>query len=99
MLGDGFITDELFDGRRNRLLTIVDHFTHESITIDAVQRKRGMNVVETLEGIAIGRSNLKTIQVNYGPEFISKALDKRAYQNEQIPQSTSHSTEVFATSA
>ena len=76
-----FMTDELFDGRRIRLLTIVDHFTRESIAIEVGQRMRGKDVVATLEGIGIGRSFPKTIRVDNGPEFTSKALDKWAYEN------------------
>ena len=28
-----FVSDELFDGRQIRMLTIVDHFTRESLAI------------------------------------------------------------------
>jgi len=44
-----FMSDELFDGRKIRLLTIVDHFTRESIAIDVGQRLRGKDVAATLE--------------------------------------------------
>ena len=29
-----FMSDEIFDGRRIRLLTLVDHFTRESLAIE-----------------------------------------------------------------
>jgi len=50
-----FMTDELIDGRRIRLLTIVDHFTRESIATDFGQRCRGKDVVTTLERIRADR--------------------------------------------
>ena len=79
-----FMSDELFDGRKIRLLTIVDHFTRESIAIDVGQRFRGKDVAETLERIGVDRSLPKTIRVDNGPEFTSKALDKWAYDNKVI---------------
>lgn len=72
------MTDELFDGRRIRLLTIVNHFTLESILIDVGQRCRGKDVVTTLERIGAGREYPKTIRVDNGPEFTSMALGQRA---------------------
>jgi hypothetical protein len=40
------VSDELFDGRRIRLLTIVDNHTRESLAIHIGQRIRGCEVVE-----------------------------------------------------
>ena len=71
-----FMSDELFDGRKIRLVTIVVHFTPESIAIEVGQRFRGKNVVATLERIGTDRVFPKPIRVDNGPEFISKALDK-----------------------
>lgn len=76
-----FMTDELFDGRRIRLLTIVDHFTRESIAIEVGQRIGGKEVVKTLERIACKRDLPKTIRVDNGPEFTSKVFDQWAYSN------------------
>lgn len=61
-----FMTDELFDGRRIRLLTIVDHFTRESLAIEVEPRFRGQDVVLALERIAEHRKLPKTIQVDSG---------------------------------
>ena len=72
------MADELFDGRRFRLLTIVDHFTRESLAIEVGQRFRGQDVVEVLQRIGHGRALPKTIRVDNGPEFTSKGLDQRA---------------------
>ncbi|MEM9412744.1 MAG: IS3 family transposase [Planctomycetota bacterium] len=76
-----FMTDELFDGRRIRLLTIVDHFTRESIAIEVSQRCRGKDVVATLERIGASREYPKTIRVDNCPEFTSKAVNQWAYSN------------------
>ena len=46
------MSDELYDGRRIRLLTIVEHFTRESLAIDVGQRIRGNEVVSVLKRLA-----------------------------------------------
>ncbi|WP_145198569.1 IS3 family transposase [Thalassoglobus polymorphus] len=76
-----FMSDELFDGRQIRLLTIVDHFTRESLAIEVGQRMRGKEVVSVLEDLACDRTLPKTIRVDNGPEFTSKILDQWAYAN------------------
>ena len=40
-----FMADELFDGRRIRVLPIVDHFSRESLPIEVGQPFRGQDVV------------------------------------------------------
>jgi len=76
-----FMSDELFDGRRIRLLTLVDNFTRESLVIDVNDRIGGHRVVEVLIQIGKLRKLPGTIRVDNGPEFISKALDQWAYLN------------------
>jgi putative transposase len=76
-----FMSDELFDGRQIRLLTIVDHFTRESVAIAVGQRMRGREVVEVLEQVACDRKLPNAIRVDNGPEFTSKVLDQWAYAN------------------
>ncbi len=44
-----FNSDQLFDGRRIRTLTIVDAFNRLSPAIDICETYRGSNVVVTLE--------------------------------------------------
>lgn len=75
------MADELFDGRRFRLLTVVDHFTRESLALTVGQRFRGQDVVDVLQRIGHGRALPKTIRVDIGPQFTSKALDRWAYAN------------------
>ena len=76
-----FMSDELFDGRKMRLLTIVDHFTRESLAIEVGQRMRGSEVVSVLDRLAMDRALPKMIRVDNGPEFTSKVLDQWAYSN------------------
>jgi len=47
-----FVHDQLFDGRKIRILTIVDTFTRLSPAIDVRQQFRGGDVVDTLERVS-----------------------------------------------
>jgi len=76
-----FMSDELFDGRRIRLLTIVDDFTRESLAIEVGERIGGQRVVEILMQLGKERGLPQTIRVDNGPEFTSKRLDQWAYLN------------------
>jgi putative transposase len=76
-----FMSDELFNGQRIRLLTLVDNFTRESLAIEVDTHLGGHRVVEVLQQISMERSLPKTIRLDNGPEFISKILDQWAYLN------------------
>jgi putative transposase len=76
-----FMSDELFNGDRIRLFTLVDHFTRESPAIEVARSIPARRVVEVLDRIAIERGLPKTIRVDHGTEFTSKVLDQWAYEN------------------
>jgi putative transposase len=76
-----FMSDELFNGERIRLLTLVDNFTRESLAIEVDRHLGGHRVVEVLQQVRQTRSLPKSIRVDNGPEFISKILDQWAYLN------------------
>jgi len=77
-----FVADSLFHGNRIRALTVVDNFSRECLAITGDQTLRGDDVVATMEHIKSIRGAPKRIQVDNGSEFISKALDLWAYENE-----------------
>lgn len=79
MLVDGFMHDELFDGRRLRVLTIVDNFSRVSPGIGVKTRYQATDVVETLAVATAEHGMPKRIRVDNGPEFVSKELDLWAY--------------------
>jgi putative transposase len=77
-----FVADQLFDGRKFRCLTIVDNYSRQCPCILVGQSLKGEDVVAALEKIKQPNNILpKRIQVDNGSEFISKALDKWAYDN------------------
>jgi len=76
-----FMSDELCNGQRIRLLTLVDNFTRESLAIEVDCHLGGHRVTEVLQFLGKTRDLPKTIRVDNGPEFISKVLDQWAYLN------------------
>ena len=76
-----FMHDELFNGQRIRLLTLVDNYTRESLAIEVDTHLDGHRVVEVLQRISLERNLPRTIRADNGPEFISKILDQWAYLN------------------
>jgi putative transposase len=77
-----FVCDSLFDGRRFRALTIVDDFSRECLAILVEKSIKGKEVASLLGFLRLIRGLPERIRVDNGPEFISKDLDKWAYQNQ-----------------
>ena len=74
-----FMSDELFEGRRIRLLTTVDCHTRESLAIEARFGFKGAQVAEVLGRLVARRGAPKTIRCDNGSEFCSRALDQWAH--------------------
>ena len=75
-----FVSDALFDSRRLRVLTVVDNNTRERLAIEAGSGITGQQVANVLNNISLTRALPDTIFCDKGPEFISKNLDKWAYE-------------------
>jgi putative transposase len=74
-----FMTDSLYDGRRFRLLTLVDTATRECPAIEVGQSLTGQRVVAMLNRLRESRGVPNVISVDNGPEFVSKAVDAWAH--------------------
>jgi len=75
-----FMSDQLYNGRRFRVLTIVDDYSRECLAIETDTSLRGARVVQVLERLYSARGLPKVITMDNGPEFTGNALDKWAYQ-------------------
>lgn len=76
------VSDALFDGRRFRALTIVDNYSRQCLEIEIGQSLKAEDVVRVMQRIKLVRGTVpKRIKVDNGSEFISKALDKWAFEN------------------
>jgi len=76
-----FIVDRFQDGRRFRALTVLDMFTRQSLVIVPGVSLTGEQVVGLLENLRKTRGTPKSIQVDNGSEFYSKAMDQWAYRH------------------
>ncbi|PWK21123.1 putative transposase [Maribacter polysiphoniae] len=78
-----FVCDQLYNGSRFRALTVVDNYSRRCLAIHAGKSLKGSDVVQVMETITFGNEVLpKRVKVDNGSEFISKILDKWAYENE-----------------
>ncbi len=75
------MSDQLYDGHRIRILTLVDNHTRESLALHVGQRVQSMDVIRVLERVVGEHGMPESIRVDNGPEFISKDLDCWAYWN------------------
>lgn len=77
-----FVADNLFNGRRIRALTVVDNFSRECVAIEVGQGLKGDDVVAVMERLKQFKCRVpRRLQTDNGSEFISRALDKWAYDN------------------
>lgn len=76
-----FVSDQFYDGRRFRALTVMDQCTRECLMIHAGQNIKGKDVVQVMDWLIILHGIPTRIQTDNGSEFISKSLDRWAYDN------------------
>ena len=69
-----FVSDALMNGRKIRLLTIIDEFTRESLRITVDSSLGGERVTRELDAVIAERGLPERIQSDNGTEFTSKAV-------------------------
>jgi len=78
-----FMCDSLVDGRRFRLLNIIDDYNRESLAIEIDTSLPALRVIRTLHRLIEMRAKPNVIRVDNGPEFISDRLQQWC-DNQQI---------------
>ena len=77
-----FVSDQLFNGSRFRALTLVDNYSRKCLAIHVGKSIKGDQIVDIVSRIQEQSGVIpERIQVDNGSEFISKALDLWAYEN------------------
>ena len=76
-----FVSERLADGRWFRVLTVVDQFTRECVLLLADRSLSGENVATALERVVGQRGAPRSITVDNGSEFASKAMDAWVYRH------------------
>ena len=76
-----FMSDQLFDGRPIRILTVLDIHTREGLSTAPRANFRAAQVIEVLDQLVRARGKPKSLRVDNGPEFAGRLLDHWAYLN------------------
>lgn len=71
-----FVTEKLENGRKAKLLNIIDEFTRESLAIDVGRRITAADVIDVLRYLFLVRGEPVYIRSDNGPEFTAKKVKK-----------------------
>jgi putative transposase len=77
-----FMQDVLADGRRFRVLNIMDTVSRECLAIEVDTSLPGQRVVRSLEQLTLYYGCPKRLVVDNGPEFAGQVLDAWAYAHQ-----------------
>ena len=75
-----FVHDALADGRPFRILTVVDQWSRSSPLLEVGSRMSGHTVGEALDRVLVDGVKPRSITVDHGTEFQSRALEDWAYR-------------------
>ena len=69
-----FVEDRTHDGRKFRMLNVIDEFTRECLAIRVSRTLKAVDVIEVLSDLFILRGVPAHIRSDNGPEFVAKAV-------------------------
>ena len=69
-----FVQDRTRDGRKFRMLTVIDEFTRGCLAIEVGRRLNSQNVLSVLAGLMLVRGVPEHIRSDNGPEFTAQAV-------------------------
>ncbi len=76
-----FVYDAFADGRPFRVLTVIDQWSRQSPILEVASSMSGRTVAEALDRVVLGAGTRpRSITVDHGTEFTSRALEDWAYQ-------------------
>jgi hypothetical protein len=72
----GFVEDRTHDGRKYRMLNLLDEFSHECLAIRVARKLKAIDVIDVLSDLFILRGVPAHIRSDNGPEFVAKAVQE-----------------------
>ncbi len=69
-----FVEDRTHEGRKFRMLNVVDEFTHECLAIRVARKLKATDVIDVLSDLFILRGVPSYIRSDNGPEFVAQAV-------------------------
>lgn len=71
-----FVEDRTHEGRKYRMLNVVDEFTHEALAIRVKRKLNSVDVIDVLSELFLARGVPAHIRSDNGPEFVAEAVRK-----------------------
>ena len=71
-----FVEDRTHDGRKYRMLNVIDEFTHEALAIRSDRKLNSTDVIDVLTDLFILRGTPEHVRSDNGPEFIARAVQE-----------------------
>jgi transposase InsO family protein len=71
-----FVEDRTHDGRKYRMLNVIDEFTHECLAIRVNRKLKAVDVIDVLSDLFILRGVPGHIRSDNGAEFIAKVVQE-----------------------
>jgi putative transposase len=71
-----FVEDRTHDGRKYRMLNVIDEFTHECLVIRVSRKLKAVDVIDVLSDLFILRGVPGHVRSDNGPEFVAKAVQE-----------------------
>jgi putative transposase len=71
-----FVEDRTHEGRKYRMLNVIDEFTHECLAIRINRKLKAVDVIDVLSDLFILRGVPEHIRSDHGPEFIAKSVQE-----------------------
>jgi transposase InsO family protein len=69
-----FVEDRTHEGRKYRMLNVIDEFTHEALTIRVKRKLNSTDVIDVLSDLFLTRGIPGHIRSDHGPEFVAEAV-------------------------
>ena len=69
-----FVEDRTREGRKFRMLCVVDEFTREALAIRVARKLSSSDVIDVLADLFIARGAPAHIRSDQGPEFVAEAV-------------------------
>lgn len=69
-----FVEHRTHDGRKLRMLCVVDEFTREALAVRVARRLRSSDVIDVLADLMLARGAPEHVRSDNGPEFIALAV-------------------------
>ena len=71
-----FVEDRTHDGKKYRMLNVIDEFTHECLAIRVERSLKSADVIDVLSDLFILRGVPGHVRSDNGPEFVAKAVQE-----------------------